>query len=898
MATVIDSLVVAIGLDTTNLRKGQQEAQDAVKKTGEGVKKAGDAIERKVKTSTEAVNKLTVRFLELFAVLAGASGLKSFTQDLIQTNAQLGLFSANVQQSPQYVQGLINAVERVSHSTEGARASIQAVGKELNAIVPSSGFMEALGKLQGRSGVTIDWQHGMQKFLSDVAEAEKKMDALGHRGEGLGYAQGLGIDESTFNLLVKGAKALNDELAKSQTIGIVSPADVKAANDLATSFDTIKQTFFALGNDALPHVQAALKPILDDLRQWAKTDGPAFVKGLVEGFAGIVKDVSSVLGVINQIVDATTGWKNLIEGAMALWSAAKFVSILSSMASMVAMSATLAANMARAAVSSEAATGAGLGGFLRLAGMWATLASLGGDTNKPDPTADDYAKAKAAENDYQARHGSFWQQMSAWWNHDTTGGYAAGNNAGLFQNMRGRGIFGGARATGGPVSGGSAYTVGEHGQETFVPGESGSIIPNLDRNGFPIRVNGGEVSHSNPLPVTMMGGASGGGSSFWDTVKSFFGGGSGTADSPSPGGFGSIARSISSAIGAVAPGSLGADKLAGYKQVYEAAKAAGDKFPEVTAGQWAVESSWGTKPSGKNNFFGQTTDGILGHWKNYDTPEEGLADHLRRWSGKYGDAKTPEEAIRNLVRSGYTPDAGYAELVDKARRMADATPSALAKSSTDFGGLRILPGHGATAGGAAQIGLIDVAKQFQALDPNLQGFTALNDGAHAFMNLGSGPYGAHGQGRAFDAVSRDIEASKQVLRNHLSALGMQEGSWPGTNGDYSIEPGDGGGTGPHLHFQWNSNAAAARYVKVLRNASHPLLKALRTPHRAIPRGAGASALTSMNYHHNPVSNSSAETHIGAIHVNTQATDAQGISSSIGSAVKGAFSPHTFDYGLA
>lgn len=40
------------------------------------------------------------------------------------------------------------------------------------------------------------------------------------------------------------------------------------------------------------------------------------------------------------------------------------------------------------------------------------------------------------------------------------------------------GIFGGARAEGGPVSGGSAYLVGERGPELFVPNMNGGIVPN------------------------------------------------------------------------------------------------------------------------------------------------------------------------------------------------------------------------------------------------------------------------------------------------------------------------------------------------------------------------------------------------------------------------------------
>jgi len=52
--------------------------------------------------------------------------------------------------------------------------------------------------------------------------------------------------------------------------------------------------------------------------------------------------------------------------------------------------------------------------------------------------------------------------------------------------------FGGGRAAGGPVSAGTAYVVGERGPELFVPGLSGSIIPNGAGGGTTINltVNG------------------------------------------------------------------------------------------------------------------------------------------------------------------------------------------------------------------------------------------------------------------------------------------------------------------------------------------------------------------------------------------------------------------------
>ncbi len=50
------------------------------------------------------------------------------------------------------------------------------------------------------------------------------------------------------------------------------------------------------------------------------------------------------------------------------------------------------------------------------------------------------------------------------------------------------GIYGGAHAMGGPVSSGMAYLVGEEGPELFVPGSSGTIVPN-DQLGGDTHVN-------------------------------------------------------------------------------------------------------------------------------------------------------------------------------------------------------------------------------------------------------------------------------------------------------------------------------------------------------------------------------------------------------------------------
>jgi hypothetical protein len=133
----------------------------------------------------------------------------------------------------------------------------------------------------------------------------------------------------------------------------------------------------------------------------------------------------------------------------------------------------------------------------------------------------------------------------------------------------------------------------------------------------------------------------------------------------------------------------------GWLQVYALAKAAGDKFPEVTASQWALESGWGKSMSGKNNPFGQkagsqepgtvvsTREVVNGRsvmmnqkFKDYSSSLEAVAEHVKRWSPKYSNAKTSDEAISMIARS-YATDPTYARTVSQIiRQQKNAIPVA------------------------------------------------------------------------------------------------------------------------------------------------------------------------------------------------------------------------------
>ena len=122
---------------------------------------------------------------------------------------------------------------------------------------------------------------------------------------------------------------------------------------------------------------------------------------------------------------------------------------------------------------------------------------------------------------------------------------------------------------------------------------------------------------------------------------------------------------------------------ASFKQVMDMAKAAGAPRPEIVAAQWALESAYGKRMSGKNNPFGQkatktepgtwrwTTEVINGRsvkvkakFKDYETLDEAIAHHVRKWNIPNTSANmTPLEAAKAIKAKGYATDPKYVDKI-------------------------------------------------------------------------------------------------------------------------------------------------------------------------------------------------------------------------------------------
>ena len=136
--------------------------------------------------------------------------------------------------------------------------------------------------------------------------------------------------------------------------------------------------------------------------------------------------------------------------------------------------------------------------------------------------------------------------------------------------------------------------------------------------------------------------------------------------------------------------------------VASAAKAAGARYPDLVAAQWALESGWGKQTSGKNNYFGikgsgttKSTQEVKGgeivpvdaEFQDFESLYDCIVYLVDRWYKDWkqykgvNNAGSREAGAQQLVKEGYATDPAYAEKL--IALMQKEAPSARKQSQVE-----------------------------------------------------------------------------------------------------------------------------------------------------------------------------------------------------------------------
>ena len=211
MATVIDSLLIELGLDTSKFNDAQKKAVESLRKTDEQAKKTNDNLQRNTKQTTEGFEKAKDAMVSFGTAALSVGAIVNFASKLQNTNMELYNSSKITGKSAVELQSWGNAVEAAGGKTETFINSIKSIQERL-ASIPITGdtglfkFLGPLSNVSGDTGVDVE-KHTVN--IQKLANAIKKFSEVRGVAEAKTIAQGLGFTEQDFIAMLQGGDALS-----------------------------------------------------------------------------------------------------------------------------------------------------------------------------------------------------------------------------------------------------------------------------------------------------------------------------------------------------------------------------------------------------------------------------------------------------------------------------------------------------------------------------------------------------------------------------------------------------------------------------------------------------------------------------------------------------------------
>lgn len=315
-ATVIDALLVTLGLDTSQFRKGQQEVSDDLKKQREDAKNTAKEMAEQGKKAASFFSSIKTELLALTGVTVTAGGLISFVKSTTSGLMDLSIQSKALGMSAKELDGWAKSAEAAGSSAE----KITNVLKGFQDAKQGATFgdftnplYEVAPILRRLTGVEINTsKDDVPTIARKVFSALQKVKNPAMRRV---LAERVGIDDATLQRNQEGQFLPDvDRLTKSSGITDASTKGAKeftaAWAELNQSLETTKNQFYTF---LIPYVRD-FNVELRDLSNWMKSH-PEEMKQKVDAFFGAIESGAKMA---DKAAQAVGGWENAIKLLIAL----------------------------------------------------------------------------------------------------------------------------------------------------------------------------------------------------------------------------------------------------------------------------------------------------------------------------------------------------------------------------------------------------------------------------------------------------------------------------------------------------------------------------------------------------------------------------------------------------
>ena len=343
MATVIDALVVELGLDPKNFTKGQKEAGAAFLKTRQAAQKEGAAIEKAMDNAGQSLERLARNALKLFAIFTAGRAVKDFVSDITGADAALGRLAKSLETTPEALSSLGGAVARSGGSADAAVGSFQKLSNAYNEVrlTGRSATYDMLARLAGASGKVIQFGKDTQKTIYDTADAAKALSEKSGVSFTTNILEQAGLDPGTIALLLQGSAKLKEAEEKVRRLGgIVSKQDTENAQRFQTALRDVGTISEGLGRTIWTSLSPAISEIIEKITKWYEVNGEWLrteITEKVKAFGDYLRSIpweavgTGIRDFVKGADDAAKavgGWKVVLEALFGAWLFTKLFALL------------------------------------------------------------------------------------------------------------------------------------------------------------------------------------------------------------------------------------------------------------------------------------------------------------------------------------------------------------------------------------------------------------------------------------------------------------------------------------------------------------------------------------------------------------------------------------------
>lgn len=275
MPTVIDSLVVELGLDPKGAQTGGAAYRAEVKKVRDETGSAGKDLEAYGKRASSFFSSLRNEAVGLFLAFQGASSITGFVNDLLHGDAATGRFAAGIGMATSRVSAWQLAVKEMGGDAKDANAALGSLNTMFRnyQLGIDTGHNAELNRLGITPQIMAKGPEAMLLQMAKVAETMKKEEFQP-------LAKLLGLPDSVIYTLEKGRKGVEALIREKERDGAATQADADKAAEFEKQMAKVSAHINGILRPAIYNLVGGLDKMLGSMDR-AGTTGPIFKSVLI-----------------------------------------------------------------------------------------------------------------------------------------------------------------------------------------------------------------------------------------------------------------------------------------------------------------------------------------------------------------------------------------------------------------------------------------------------------------------------------------------------------------------------------------------------------------------------------------------------------------------------------------